>query len=169
MNKNIKKIVVIGVLILMLTGLAIGGRSLLFPNTAEAADLSAISGNVQNITSSLTQSGYPDLVVQKGIPVRWNMTAEADVLNSCNQTLVIPGYGIEKRLQPGDNIIEFTPDQSGIIPYSCWMGMIDGNISVVEDITAIDQNELQNLNVLADPGKSGNGGGGCCNLRNLTN
>jgi len=34
--------------------------------------------------------------------------------------------------QPGDNVIEFTPTQTGTFQYSCWMGMIFGNITVVE-------------------------------------
>jgi plastocyanin domain-containing protein len=37
-------------------------------------------------------------------------------------------------LEVGDNIIEFTPDKSGVIPYSCWMGMIRSQITVVDDL-----------------------------------
>jgi len=32
----------------------------------------------------------------------------------------------------GDNIIEFTPTETGTIPYSCWMGMIKSNITIVD-------------------------------------
>jgi plastocyanin domain-containing protein len=31
----------------------------------------------------------------------------------------------------GNNVIEFTPKKPGIIPYSCWMGMIRSQITVV--------------------------------------
>jgi plastocyanin domain-containing protein len=46
--------------------------------------------------------------------------------------VVIPEYGIEKKLVPGDNTIEFTPTNSGVIAYSCWMGMIRSTITMLE-------------------------------------
>ena len=39
-------------------------------------------------------------------------------------------------LKPGDNVISFTPDTSGVIAYSCWMGMIRGSITVVDSADA---------------------------------
>jgi sulfite exporter TauE/SafE/copper chaperone CopZ len=35
-----------------------------------------ISGGVQNVTSTLSARGYEPIVVQKGIPVRWNLKAD---------------------------------------------------------------------------------------------
>ena len=35
-------------------------------------------------------------------------------------------------LSPGDNIVEFTVDESGVIPYTCWIGMLHGTITAVE-------------------------------------
>ena len=46
--------------------------------------------------------------------------------------IYINSYGIEHTFQKGENIIEFTPTKSESIGYSCWMGMIKGNINVVE-------------------------------------
>ncbi len=47
--------------------------------------------------------------------------------------LNIQEYGIEDyALQPGENIIEFTPVKAGKFLYSCWMGMIRASITVVE-------------------------------------
>jgi plastocyanin domain-containing protein len=57
-------------------------------------------------------------------------------LNGCNNAIVIPEFKIEKRLQVGDNIIEFTPTKTGKFRYSCWMGMIRGTITVVAADTA---------------------------------
>jgi plastocyanin domain-containing protein len=39
---------------------------------------------------------------------------------------------VEHAFQTGENIIEFTPARTGNVGYSCWMGMIRGNITVVE-------------------------------------
>ena len=47
-----------------------------------------------------------------------------------DEALVIPEYGIQKGLAPGDNVIEFTPTETGTFPYSCWMGMIRSSITV---------------------------------------
>ena len=47
----------------------------------------------------------------------------------CNEVLIIPSLNIEKELQVGDNVIEFTIDKPGKISYSCWMRMIRGTIT----------------------------------------
>jgi copper chaperone CopZ len=100
-------------------------------NTATVQE--AGSNTVQNISSTLIAGSYPMLTVQKGIPVKWDLQADASTLNSCNGTVIIPEFNIEKKLQPGDNIIEFTPTDAGTIPYSCKMGMIHSNIIVVDE------------------------------------
>jgi len=86
------------------------------------------------VTTSLESGSYEPIVVQAGIPVQWNIQAEAGDINGCNNRIVIPEYNLEMPLQPGDNIIEFTPDKSGVVPYSCWMGMIRSQITVVDDL-----------------------------------
>ena len=42
--------------------------------------------------------------------------------------------GLTVPLQAGENIVEFTPTQTGAIPYTCWMGMIRGSIYVVDEL-----------------------------------
>lgn len=84
----------------------------------------------QVIHSQLTAYGYPEITVKKGIPVKWILSAKAEDIGGCNQVLVIPSYNIEVYLHPGDNIINFTPTDSGVIPYSCSMGMINSQINV---------------------------------------
>jgi len=32
-------------------------------------------------------------------------------------------------------VITFTPEESGIVPYTCWMGMLDGRILVVDALS----------------------------------
>ncbi|HRY14147.1 MAG TPA: heavy metal transporter, partial [Syntrophomonadaceae bacterium] len=84
--------------------------------------------------------------------------AEKSDLNGCNNPVTIPKYDIEKRLVPGDNLIEFTPVEAGNITYTCWMGMISSTIKVVENISALSDQDLQQLNT-ASPGTAR---GGCC-------
>ena len=66
--------------------------------------------------------------------MQWNIQAEAGDINGCNNRIIVPEYNIEKKLEPGDNIIEFTPTESGTIPFSCWMGMIRSEIYVYDDL-----------------------------------
>jgi sulfite exporter TauE/SafE len=86
---------------------------------------------VQMINSTLSGGRYPAITVQVGIPVRWTINAPSGSINGCNNRLIIRAYGIEHQFTPGDNVIEFTPDKTGTVPYSCWMGMIRSTITVV--------------------------------------
>ena len=141
-NKKMMQIGAVLVMALGITmlnqGMAISGISIQPRVAAEvsansvAVNKPVIENGIQNIESKLTNRGYPAITVTKGIPVRWNMKADAADINGCNGTLIIPQFNIEKKLEPGDNIIEFTPTKSGTIPYSCWMGMIRSEINVVE-------------------------------------
>ncbi len=47
--------------------------------------------------------------------------------------MFIQDYGIEHTFDSGENVIEFIPEKAGTVRYSCWMGMIHGNIYVVDD------------------------------------
>ena len=67
----------------------------------------------------------------RGVPVKWIIQADESDINGCNNQMLIPKYNIEKKLVAGDNIIEFTPTETGTVPYSCWMGMIKSSITVV--------------------------------------
>ncbi len=119
-------------LVMMNRGLALSGINFasFASGKAETIQESTVENGVQTVTSTLTARGYPEITVTKGIPVKWILTAEAKDLNGCNNVLIIPAFNYQKKLQPGDNIIEFTPNQSGSIPYSCWMGMIKSKIIV---------------------------------------
>ena len=89
-----------------------------------------LADGVQLVHTTLDYRSYAPITVKAGIPVRWTITADSSVLNGCNEALVIPEYGIQKGLMPGDNVIEFTPTETGTFPYSCWMGMIRSSITV---------------------------------------
>ncbi len=125
-------------LVMVNRGLALSGVNLL-PGSAGVPQAAAATASttmnsadgVQTISSELTSSGYPAITVQAATPVRWTLHAEANTLNGCNRTLIIPAYDKQVTLQPGDNVIEFTPTKEGTVSYSCWMGMITSTITVV--------------------------------------
>ncbi|MDP4094359.1 MAG: cupredoxin domain-containing protein [Bacillota bacterium] len=95
---------------------------------------SRIEGNIQTVAIAVEKEKYAPIVVQKGIPVKFILNADASKLTKCNSTVEIPDYDIKKLLKPGENVIEFTPQKAGTITYKCSMGMIKSSITVVEDI-----------------------------------
>ena len=97
-----------------------------------ASDAAVADANIQIVESELDWRGYPDITVEAGVPVRWNIHAEAEKITGCNNEMVIPALGLRVPLSEGDNIVEFTVDEPGVIPYTCWMGMLRGTITAVE-------------------------------------
>lgn len=102
-----------------------------------------INNDIQEIRTNIEQNDYPIIVVQKGIPLKWNMFADDNNLNYCNNQVIIPSLNIKETINVGENIIQFTPTESGVIPYSCWMGMVSSSIVVVDDINNYDTAEIQ--------------------------
>lgn len=100
-------------------------------SAGEAADIQIVDG-VQLVNSTLYPGSYPDITVQAGIPVKWVINAPDGSINGCNYKMIIRSYGIEYSFQEGENVIEFTPTETGNVSYTCWMGMIHGNINVVQ-------------------------------------
>lgn len=136
----IKVIVILTVVFIVASGVFVMGQRLgiTLPGFgdpgSEMMQYAQVEGNVQTVSIEVELKEYTPIVVQKGIPVYFIIKADPSNLNSCNNILTIPEYGIEKVLEPGKNIIEFTPQKTGIIPYSCKMGMIKSKIRVVDDV-----------------------------------
>jgi sulfite exporter TauE/SafE/copper chaperone CopZ len=116
-------------------GMSLTGISFMQGGGSSAQVASAqIEDGVQLVRTELKPGRYAPIKVQVGIPVRWTIHAEPRTINGCNNRIVIPEYGrLQKRLEYGDNIVEFTPMRTGTFTYSCWMGMIRGRITVVEE------------------------------------
>lgn len=109
-----------------------------------ATDEIEITEGVQVVYSTLSPGSYPNITVQAGIPVKWVIDAPAGSINGCNYKMLLTEYDIEHEFSEGENIIEFTPTKTGTVQYTCWMGMIHGNIFVVEgDGTAADAVEAE--------------------------
>lgn len=85
---------------------------------------------VQVVRMTQDGSGYHPrtLSVEKGRPVRLIVTSSNPY--SCASSMIIPKMSVQKSLKSGENVIEFTPTESGTIPFSCSMGMYSGSIIV---------------------------------------
>ena len=59
--------------------------------------------------------------------------ADPRYLNGCNNEVVLKDFNINKKLEVGDNVIEFTPTRVGTYTYTCHMNMIKNTIKVVDN------------------------------------
>ncbi|WP_236994375.1 sulfite exporter TauE/SafE family protein [Candidatus Methylomicrobium oryzae] len=101
----------------------------LAPTVAEAP----LSGKEQIIRMDVLKNRFSPnkFTLRKGVPVKW--VIDGKELNECNKAIVVPQYGLEIELHAGEQTVEFTPKESGVVPWSCWMGMIPGTFIVVDD------------------------------------
>ncbi len=122
---------------------------------------------VQEVHMRQTSRGYSpnSFTIQKGIPVRWIVTSEDQY--SCASSIISAQIGVRKSLQLGENTIEFTPEKTGSIRFSCSMGMYNGSFTVVDGSTnqtnvlgATAQVATQ-TNTPSPAGACGSGGCGC--------
>ena len=127
-----------------------------------------LKDGVQIVSMIETNNGYTPnkFSIRKGVPVRWEIDAQAPY--SCASALVVPKLNIQKNLKTGLNVIEFTPDEVGKIPFSCSMGMYTGVFIVYDDnsaaASASAQADLSPASAVQGGGSCGGsgGGGGSC-------
>lgn len=88
------------------------------------------NSNAQVVEMSITRSGFSPSVlkIKKGVPVRW--VINGDSVTGCTNKIIVPSLNISKNISYGENIIEFTSDKVGEVPFSCWMGMVRGKFIV---------------------------------------
>jgi len=125
------------------SGMSLSGISLPYFSVRNNAwsknsNIATVSDSLQTVTTKLSPGSYEPIVVQKGIPVKWIIKAGKNDINGCNNEILVPKFNIRKKLDVGNNVIEFTPTESGTFAYSCWMGMIRSKITVVDDISDVD-------------------------------
>lgn len=115
-----------------------------------------IKDGVQIINITADSKGYTPnvLYVQKNTPVK--LIIDGKSLNYCNNEIVFSSLNIQKKLESGENVIEFTPTDKDI-NFSCWMGMIRGYIKVVDDINSTEN--LKPGDIVVPSGSTPN----CCN------
>lgn len=118
---------------LLAAGLDFSGTPNEIKEVATTSDENVIMENGTQIVRMIeTNSGYsPDkFTIKKGVPVRWIVDAQAPY--SCASILGIPKIKLQKFLKAGENVIEFTPTETGPLKFSCSMGMYTGVFDVVE-------------------------------------
>lgn len=93
------------------------------------SDVKILEGK-QIINMDVVASGYTPnyFSVKKGVPVKWIINGKN--VFGCQGYFVVPSLNIQKALEPGENIFEFTPKDPGFINFSCGMGMYRGRIEV---------------------------------------
>ena len=140
-----RKIMTAGAVLVVVLGLSMlsqgwnlsGGAGKLFAAAPETVDNSSpkfgitLGDEIQVVKSTLLPWNYPAITVQSGKPVKWIIDAPRGSINGCNYKFIINEYGIEHELKEGENVIQFTPGRTGVVRYSCWMGMIPGTITVM--------------------------------------
>ena len=135
--------------IMLNRGLAVTGTGVDF-NTLVARMSQKLSPTVavtqscdteQTINMDVLKSSFSpnQFTLRKDVPVKWVINGKE--LNECNKVIVIPQYKLKIELKEGTQIIEFTPPESGVVPWSCWMGMIPGTFIVVENEQPPKQDE----------------------------
>jgi copper chaperone CopZ len=127
---------------------------------ATTGTLAPSGSGVQEVTLYV-QGGnyYPNPVrVKKGIPVK--LVADMNRLSGCSTSIVMPDFGVRKVLSAADNVIEFTPTQSGTFSFSCSMGMYRGTI-VVEEADGTVAAFTGNAPKTSGGSCGGSSGGGC--------
>ena len=162
-------VIILGV-IMVNRGLALSGIGYDITSMSVSAEVGvqqtiSIDGGVQTIKMNVTRYGWePDkFVLKKGVPVRWEINGLE--INGCNNAIQVPKFGLEFPVKKGKQIIEFTPNDEGVVSWSCWMGMIPGAFVVVDeiDVTRVDEvkRELEKV-VVPEGGSCGASKGGSC-------
>ncbi len=86
----------------------------------------------QEVTINVTKYGYSSNVtsLKAGVPVKLNLLADNAV--GCTRAFRIPSLGISKLLPVnGTETVEFTPKETGILVYTCSMGMFTGSFQII--------------------------------------
>lgn len=123
-----------------------------------------MNGGTQIVRMKQSSSGYEpnSFTIVKGIPVKWIINSTDP--NNCAASILASKIGIRANLHPGENIFEFTPTETGTIPFSCMMGMFRGQFKVIEENGAAVEVQGETDTTLAN-NTAGSCSGGNCGCR----
>ena len=107
----------------------------LFPGgsvTQKDVNPNAVVGTVQEVKMTQNSFGYSpnQFTVKKGSTVKWIINSTSQY--TCASYITMPKMGIAQPLKSGENIIQFTPTQTGEIAFSCSMGMYRGKFLIID-------------------------------------
>ncbi len=121
-----------GALTMIGSPMTIGGLvSAGFSRTTQSVIARPANAEEQIVSMTVAYGAFTPnrFTVKRGVPVRWEVNG-ADI-SGCASTIVSPKIGVRASLVPGLNVITFTPEHAGEIPFSCSMGMIRGSFQVL--------------------------------------
>ncbi|MBI2665577.1 sulfite exporter TauE/SafE family protein, partial [Candidatus Woesearchaeota archaeon] len=120
-----------------------------------------IKDGYQEIRMDVKYSGWSPnkFILQKNVPVKWIIDGKE--LNGCNSAIVVPKLGLNFKIKPGEQVIEFTPTETGSISWSCAMGMLQGLFIVQEQVDTATVSQDLNKAKVPTGGSCSMGGGGC--------
>lgn len=99
---------------------------------SETGSEAPIIDGKQQVTITVTSHGYKTNfnTIKIGVPVKLTLNTSSVV--SCAKAFTIPDLNIFKILPTtGTDTIEFTPAKTGLLTYTCSMGMYSGSFNVV--------------------------------------
>lgn len=103
-------------------------------NTNPTLGVTATKGidGKQEVVINATSRGYTSDVktIKAGEPVR--LTIVTKNVTSCAKSFMIPSLNLSKILpENGTEIIEFTPTKTGVLSFTCGMGMFTGQFMII--------------------------------------
>lgn len=133
-NKVIGLIILTFAIFTLNSGLAlINFESITSSNLSNLQTENSLVENVsdyQVVYMHVKYSGFePNVIrIKKGVPVKW--VIYSDEVTGCTNRIIVPSLNISKNISSYETIITFTPKEKGVIPFSCWMGMVRGKFIV---------------------------------------
>ncbi len=105
-------------------------KEILTRKSSETKAVSENSADAMVVEMSVTNKGFEPSVlkIKKGVPVRWAIKGVQ--VSGCTNRIIIPSLDKAVDIKKGENILEFTPTETGVLPFSCWMGMVRGKFIV---------------------------------------
>lgn len=98
-----------------------------------------LENGIQIVRMTQDSNGYSPnkFTIQKGIPVKWIVNSVDS--RTCAASIFASSIGVRKSLKLGENVIEFTPKETGQIKFSCSMGMYRGYFDVTEATPSVSE------------------------------
>ncbi len=88
--------------------------------------IAPIQGSHQVIYTEVTANAYvpSEYTLHNNVPVKWIINVKE--WSACNRQIIVSALSLVIDLKPGLQMVEFTPQETGVIGWSCYMGMIPG-------------------------------------------
>lgn len=144
---------------------SITGNSITGNGVGELSNnVAVLKDGYQEIRMEVNRYGWKPnkFLLQKGVPVKWIIDGKE--INGCNNAIQVPKYNLDFDIARGIQEIDFTPTKEGVIPWSCWMGMIPGTFIVTDNLEdGTNANAQKELNAVPTPrgGSCGASDRGC--------